>query len=132
MDCGNARTPSIHHRLGSATVAADFPWGKQPEFPMGEIPLGQLSCKPPPPKKTTTTSLFQAWQWISLLPWLAVGEGQRHCGLLQLPSGFPCSPGAGLQHIYQPERFNAGRNPGVCPVLAFRPHGLGGTLHGGH
>ena len=27
------------------TVAAGFPEGKQPELPMGEIPLGQYSCK---------------------------------------------------------------------------------------
>ena len=39
------KTPSMHHRLGSATVTAGFPWGKQPELPMGEIPLGQYSCK---------------------------------------------------------------------------------------
>ena len=35
----------MHSRLGSMTVAAGFPEGKQPELPMGEIPLGQYSCK---------------------------------------------------------------------------------------
>ena len=35
----------MHHRLGSMTVAAGFPQGKQLEFPMEEIPLGQYSCK---------------------------------------------------------------------------------------
>ena len=35
----------MHPRLGSVTVAAGFPQGKQPEFPMGEIPLAQYSCK---------------------------------------------------------------------------------------
>ena len=45
MDYGNTKTPSMHSRLGSMTVAAGFPEGKQPELPMGEIPLGQYSCK---------------------------------------------------------------------------------------
>ena len=34
----------------ACTVGMVFPWGKQPEFPLGEIPLGQCSCK-----KSTTT-----------------------------------------------------------------------------
>ena len=33
----------MHNRLGSSTVAAGFPQGKQPQFPMGEIPLRQYS-----------------------------------------------------------------------------------------
>ena len=45
MDYGNTKTPSMHSRLGSVTVAAGFPQGKQPKFPMGEIPLGQYSSK---------------------------------------------------------------------------------------
>ena len=32
-------------RLGSVSVAAGFPRGKQPEFPMGKIPLVQYSIK---------------------------------------------------------------------------------------
>ena len=43
MDYGNTKTPSMHRRLGSATVAAVFPRGKQPGFPMEEIPLGQYN-----------------------------------------------------------------------------------------
>ena len=39
------KTPSMHPRLSSVTVAAGFPWGRQPEFPMGEIPLGQKAVK---------------------------------------------------------------------------------------
>ena len=35
----------MHCRLGSMTIAAGFPHGKQPEFPMGEIPRGQYSCE---------------------------------------------------------------------------------------
>ena len=45
VDYGNTKTPSMHCRLGSKTVAAGFPWGKQPGFPMGEIPMGQYSWK---------------------------------------------------------------------------------------
>ena len=45
VDYGNTETPSMHCRLDSATVAAGSPEGRQPEFPMGEIPLGQYSCK---------------------------------------------------------------------------------------
>ena len=29
----------MHSKLGNVTVAAGFPQGKQPEFPMGEIPV---------------------------------------------------------------------------------------------
>ena len=35
----------MHCRLDSTTLAAGFPQGKQPEFPIGEIPMGQQSCK---------------------------------------------------------------------------------------
>ena len=35
----------MHPRLGSTTATAGFPWGKQPGFPMEEIPMGQYSCK---------------------------------------------------------------------------------------
>ena len=28
VDYGNTKTPSMHHRLGSVTVTAGFPWGK--------------------------------------------------------------------------------------------------------
>ena len=45
MDFGNTETPSMHCRLGNATVAAGFPRGKRPKFPMGEIPMGQCSYK---------------------------------------------------------------------------------------
>ena len=45
VDYGNTQIPSMHCRLGSATVTAGFPQGRQPEFPVGEIPLGQYSCK---------------------------------------------------------------------------------------
>ena len=31
--------------MGSATVAAGFPWGNRPEFPMGEIPIGKTKLK---------------------------------------------------------------------------------------
>ena len=40
------KTPSTHRRLGSATLShLAFPQGRQPEFPTGEFPLGQNSCK---------------------------------------------------------------------------------------
>ena len=45
VDYGNTKTPSVHRRLGSATlrrVAAGFPRGRQPEFPMGVIPNGTI------------------------------------------------------------------------------------------
>ena len=45
VDYGNTETPRMHHRLGNVTATAGFSWGRQPEFPMGEIPLGQNSCK---------------------------------------------------------------------------------------
>ena len=45
VDYGKPKTPSMHRRLGSMTVAAGFPWGKQPEFPIEEVPMGQYSCK---------------------------------------------------------------------------------------
>ena len=52
MDYGNTKTPSMHPRLGCATLlVAGFPRGRQPEFPMGEIPLGQYSCKKKKVKK---------------------------------------------------------------------------------
>ena len=37
------KTASKHRRLGKVTVAAGFPWGEQPEFPMGE--MKQCICK---------------------------------------------------------------------------------------
>ena len=38
--------PRTHLRLGSATVSQlAFPGERQFEFPMGEIPWGQYSCK---------------------------------------------------------------------------------------
>ena len=43
VDYGNTKTPSMHPRLGSTTATAGFPWGKQPGFPMEEIPMGQHS-----------------------------------------------------------------------------------------
>ena len=45
VDYRNTRTPSVQCRLGSVTVAAGFPQRKQPIFPMGEIPMGEYSCK---------------------------------------------------------------------------------------
>ena len=52
MDYGNTQTPSRHSRLGSATLSQlAFPGEKQPEFPIGEIPLGQYSCKKAEKKK---------------------------------------------------------------------------------
>ena len=42
VDYGNTKTPSMHSRLGSATLSQlAFSEEKQPEFPIGEIPLGQ-------------------------------------------------------------------------------------------
>ena len=36
----------MHRRVGNATLSQPaFPRGKQCEFPMGEIPMGQFSCK---------------------------------------------------------------------------------------
>ena len=59
--CAHVKDPTVHisirwimetlkhlactNRLGSATVAAAFPQGRQPELPMGEIPQRQYSCK---------------------------------------------------------------------------------------
>ena len=39
------QTTSLHCSLDNATVTAGFPQGKQPEFPMGEVPFGQYSCE---------------------------------------------------------------------------------------
>ena len=36
------------------SVTAGFPWEMQPEFPMGEITMGQYSCKKNYNKKTST------------------------------------------------------------------------------
>ena len=44
----------MYARLGSTTVAAGFPRGRQPEFPTGKIPLGQYSCQ----KKTKKTLIY--------------------------------------------------------------------------
>ena len=49
VDYGNGETPGMHCRLGSVTVAAGFPLGEQPDFPMGKIPNGTLQLF-----KTTT------------------------------------------------------------------------------
>ena len=39
------KTPSMHRRLGSATLSQlAFPREKQPDFPMEEIPMGLYSC----------------------------------------------------------------------------------------
>ena len=54
MDYGNTKTPSMHCRLNNMTVAAGFPWGKWPKFPMEEILMGQCSCK----KKKKNVTLF--------------------------------------------------------------------------
>ena len=46
MDNRNAKTPSVHRRLDSATLSQlVFPGESKPAFPMGEIPLGQNSGK---------------------------------------------------------------------------------------
>ena len=45
VDYGNTKIPSMYCRMGSATVAAGFPQGKQPLILMGEIPMGQYNCK---------------------------------------------------------------------------------------
>ena len=45
MDCGNTKTPNMHCRLGSLTVAASFPRGVQCKFSIEEIPMGQYSYK---------------------------------------------------------------------------------------
>ena len=40
------KTPSIHGRFGIAMLSLlAFPRGKRPEFPIGEIRMGQRSCK---------------------------------------------------------------------------------------
>ena len=40
------QTPSTHNRLGPVTLSQlPFPEEEQPEFPMGEIPMGQYSYK---------------------------------------------------------------------------------------
>ena len=41
VDYGNTKAPCMQRTLGSKTVTAGFPMGRQPEFPMGEIPLQQ-------------------------------------------------------------------------------------------
>ena len=70
----------MYSTVGSMTVAAGFPKGKQPEFPMGEIPLGQYSCKKLLKKKKIKSintaqptmlpdarhgSKKQSWEWGS-------------------------------------------------------------------
>ena len=46
VDYRNTKTPSMHRRFGNATLSQlALPRGRQPEFSMGEIPLGQYGCK---------------------------------------------------------------------------------------
>ena len=46
MDYGNTKTPNVHRRLDGATLSQlALPGEKQPEFPMGEIPMEQYSSK---------------------------------------------------------------------------------------
>ena len=46
MDYGNTKILSMHCRLGNATLSQlAFRREGNPEFPMGEISLGQYSCK---------------------------------------------------------------------------------------
>ena len=65
MDYGNTKTLRVNRRLGSATLSQRaFPREKQPEFPMGEIPLGQYRClkkkkKVSPRRITGTNFLFK-------------------------------------------------------------------------
>ena len=54
-DYGSTKTPITHYRLGSTSVAAGFPQGRQPEFPMGKIPLGQYGCKKKKKKKISAS-----------------------------------------------------------------------------
>ena len=87
MDYGNTKTPSMYWRLGSTTVAAGFSQGRQPESPMGEIPLGQYSCKKKKVKKKSwDTSWAANIYWFTLFAdgdsaewgvWLA-GVGEQH------------------------------------------------------
>ena len=44
VDYENTKTPSMHCVLDSVTVATGFQWGRQPVFPMEEIPMAQCSC----------------------------------------------------------------------------------------
>ena len=59
VDYGNTKTPSMHRRLGSATLSQlAFP-----EFPMGEIPLVQNSCKKPHTIVTRTNKAkLEVWK----------------------------------------------------------------------
>ena len=53
---GNIKTPSMHPRLGSATLSL----GRQPKFPMGEIPLGQYCCK-------KAVLFFKVWNLLQII-----------------------------------------------------------------
>ena len=56
-------THSMHRRSGSASVAAGFPQGKQPKFPLGETPMGQYSCK----KKKKIAALQEGRCWYVIV-----------------------------------------------------------------
>ena len=61
---GNTKTPSIHHKLGRATLSRlSFPGKGQPEFHMEEIPKGQF----------IRTVLLQLWS--------PLGTGMLVCSL---------------------------------------------------
>ena len=62
--------PSMHRRLGSMIVTAGFPRGKQPKFPMGEIPVGQYSCKYSCIYFLTLVYGYWETMWFSCMLWM--------------------------------------------------------------
>ena len=89
----NAKTSSMHRRFWAATCCNRLSMGKLHRFPMGEIPLGQHSCKKSKLKQKQkscqgSTALLQIWppqsvallvcssqQWRAEEAWLMTLEG---------------------------------------------------------
>ena len=72
----------MHSRLGSATVMVGFPQGKQPEFPMGEIPMGHYSYQTKNMKETI----------MNFLPYFLLSRAMT-CISVSVPKGSPSRGG---------------------------------------
>ena len=80
VDYGNTKTLRVNRRLGSATLSQRaFPREKQPEFPMGEIPMGQYRCL-----KKKKKSVAETYHWYKLSFQTSHSKRQplSHCRLI--------------------------------------------------